>query len=61
MSDNHDAQFDNFIRTVRLDELCEVATNYRGGIPCALGRHTIGGMQLLTCALLVIEVLKLTC
>lgn len=60
MSNNHDAKFDNSIKTVRLDELCEVATNYRGGIPCALSRHTIGGMQLFTYTLLVIEVLKLT-
>lgn len=47
MGQNHNAEFDNFIRTIRLDELCAVATNYRNGIPCSLGLHTIGGMRLL--------------
>lgn len=28
---------------------------------CVLGRHTIEGMQFLTCALLVIEAFKMTC
>lgn len=61
MDQNRSAEFDNFIRTVRLDELFKIATNHRGGSPCVLGRHTIGGMQLLTCALLIIEALELSC
>ncbi|RJE25068.1 Phosphotransferase enzyme family [Aspergillus sclerotialis] len=34
MAETHGPDFDNFIKTVRLDGLCVVASNHRGGIPC---------------------------
>ena len=41
MAESHDPEFDKFIKTVRLDELCTVATDHRRGIRCSLGCHTV--------------------
>lgn len=53
MAETHGPEFDNFIKTVRLDELCAVASSYRGGIPCSLGWHSIGGTDISNRSLLV--------
>lgn len=45
MDEDHEPEFDDFIKTIQLDELCAVATNCRGGVRCCLGRHTIGGFN----------------
>lgn len=33
-------KFDVFISAIQFDQLCAVAADRRGGIPCRLGRHT---------------------
>lgn len=43
----HPLEFDEFVRTIRFDELCKVASRCRGGISCSLGQHIVGGMELL--------------
>ncbi|WEW61271.1 hypothetical protein PRK78_006761 [Emydomyces testavorans] len=41
----HPSEFDDFVRTIHLDELCEAAARCRDGIPCCLGPHIIGGFN----------------
>ncbi|KAH8704834.1 hypothetical protein BGW36DRAFT_421425 [Talaromyces proteolyticus] len=47
MSEDHtpESEFDRFVETIRLDELCATASRSRNGISCSLGNHTIGGFN----------------
>ncbi|CRG89677.1 hypothetical protein PISL3812_06716 [Talaromyces islandicus] len=35
-----------FVKTIQFNELCAVASRHRGGIPCTLGNHTVGGFNI---------------
>ncbi|KAK2754782.1 hypothetical protein FQN54_006675 [Arachnomyces sp. PD_36] len=41
----HPPEFDEFLSTIRFDELCNAASRLRDGTPCALGEHVVGGFN----------------
>jgi hypothetical protein len=40
-------EFDEFFKTIQLNELCATASHHRGGIPCTVRNHTIGGTSII--------------
>lgn len=40
---DHGPHFDEFLSTIRLDELYAAASNLRDGLSCQIASHTVGG------------------
>jgi hypothetical protein len=36
-------EFEGFMNSIRLDELCAAASNLRNGVPCRVSDNTVGG------------------
>lgn len=52
----YEPEFDDFIKSIRFNELCIAAANLRGGISCELGKQIIGGKHAVIFELLTVPI-----